>query len=158
MDLNDAEDLATDLMDEHGLIEQGWRFEWSNRKAALGDCNYVDQVIRLSKPLTLVNDEAQMLDTILHEIAHVLAGRAAGHGPKWRAAARKLGARPVAAAANSVGVPPAWRLTCPSGCGFEIKRHKKTKLQGSCPKCSHRGKYDAKFHLVWVRAEGMIAA
>lgn len=32
-------------------------------------------------------------ETILHEIAHALAGPGAGHGPKWREMARRVGAR-----------------------------------------------------------------
>ena len=33
----------------------------------------------------------QLAGTTLHELAHVLAGRTAGHGPEWKAAARRLG-------------------------------------------------------------------
>lgn len=155
MDLNTAEDLAFDLMDEHGLIDQGWTFEFSNRKTAFGDCNYPLQRIRLSKPLTLLNTEAEILDTILHEIAHAIAGGAAGHGPKWRSIARQIGARPQATG-EGVGVPKAWKLECPAGCGFAIKRHRRSSLEGSCPSCSPG--YDARFRLVWVRAGEAVAA
>ena len=39
-----------------------------------------------------------MTDTILHEIAHAIAGVEAGHGPAWKAVAQRLGATPRARA------------------------------------------------------------
>lgn len=33
----------------------------------------------------------QLRDTLLHEIAHVIAGLGTGHGPVWLEAARRLG-------------------------------------------------------------------
>jgi len=43
----------------------------------------------------------QLTDTILHEIAHALAGPAAKHGPAWKAIARRLGATPKSCAPES---------------------------------------------------------
>ena len=40
----------------------------------------------------------QLAGTTIHEIGHVLAGHAAGHGPEWVAACRALGLRRVHAA------------------------------------------------------------
>lgn len=40
----------------------------------------------------------QLAGTTIHELAHVLAGHAAGHGKAWRDACRALGMRPVKAA------------------------------------------------------------
>ena len=37
-------------------------------------------------------DPREVRDTILHEIAHALAGAKAKHGPAWKAIARRLGA------------------------------------------------------------------
>jgi hypothetical protein len=39
------------------------------------------------------SDPVQLAGTCLHELAHILAGHGAGHGPKWRAACTKLGLR-----------------------------------------------------------------
>ena len=39
-----------------------------------------------------------MTDTILHEIAHAIAGANAGHGPVWKAVAKRIGAAPRARA------------------------------------------------------------
>ena len=43
----------------------------------------------------------QVTDTILHEIAHALAGPGAGHGPAWKATASRLGATPKSCAPES---------------------------------------------------------
>ena len=34
---------------------------------------------------------ADVVDTLLHEVAHAIAGHAAGHGPEWKRVARLLG-------------------------------------------------------------------
>ena len=43
----------------------------------------------------------QIRDTVLHEIAHAIAGREAGHGPLWKVTARRIGATPRAKAYES---------------------------------------------------------
>ena len=44
----------------------------------------------------LEGSEEQVRDTVLHEIAHAIAGHEAGHGPLWKATARRIGATPRA--------------------------------------------------------------
>jgi hypothetical protein len=75
------------------------RIRVSNRTTqALGVCRF-----KGGKPYEIVlsfaaykHDENRggLRNTMLHEIAHAIAGHAAGHGPVWRAAARKVGATP----------------------------------------------------------------
>lgn len=43
----------------------------------------------------------QLVGTTLHELAHVIAGHAAGHGTAWRAAAAQLGLRQALAAGQT---------------------------------------------------------
>jgi len=73
---------------------RGWKFKWDNATVRFGCCNYRTKTISLSRALTERNSEEQAKDTILHEIAHVLAGSNAKHGPKWKEWAVKVGARP----------------------------------------------------------------
>jgi hypothetical protein len=47
-----------------------------------GTCRYSRKLITLSRQLIELNDQARVLDTILHEIAHALAGPKTGHGPE----------------------------------------------------------------------------
>lgn len=49
--------------------------------------------IRLSESLCYTTPE-EVRETTLHELAHAVAGHEAGHGPRWKAAAVRLGAVP----------------------------------------------------------------
>lgn len=114
MDLKAAKDVAHELMDHHGL--SGWLFGFDNAKRRCGNCNFAQLKITLSRHYVTMNDESEVRDTILHEIAHALAGFKAGHGPEWRKVARSVGARPQRCADASVSMPKApWRVTCASG-------------------------------------------
>jgi hypothetical protein len=49
--------------------------------------------------ISAFNEESveQLWETVAHELAHAVAGHEAGHGPEWKAAARRLGLRRPAA-------------------------------------------------------------
>ena len=85
---------ARGLMDEHGLGE--WTFAFLEAERRLGDCNYAERVIRIGRTHALDASDAEIRDTILHEIAHALAGPEARHGALWKATARRIGATPRA--------------------------------------------------------------
>jgi SprT protein len=98
MDWNDAALLARTLMNEHGLGHVP--FKGNNRRKAFGVTKFlrpdlfspfVVASIALSKPLVECNDEPQVRDTILHEIAHAKAGHGANHGSLWKMTARAIG-------------------------------------------------------------------
>jgi predicted SprT family Zn-dependent metalloprotease len=94
LELARAEQLARQKMQEHGLFARGWSFEWCQDKTTFGWCLNSQKVIKLSQPLVLLNGEEEVLDTILHEIAHALAPAKEHHGRVWQAIARSIGARP----------------------------------------------------------------
>ena len=85
---------ARELMDRHGLSE--WAFRFNAARRTLGLCKEKEKVIQLGRHHALHDDPSQVTDTILHEIAHALAGAKAGHGPAWREVAKRLGATPRA--------------------------------------------------------------
>jgi predicted SprT family Zn-dependent metalloprotease len=136
MDLGDAEALAHRLMAEHQL--NGWVFRFDHARRRLGACRYSDQCISLSKPLTLLNPESVVRDTLLHEIAHALTP-GAKHGPVWRAMARQIGATPRACAAvGSVATPNApYSLVC-DHCQERIPRYRKPTGRFVCRSCLQR--------------------
>jgi len=101
MNIQDAHNLAHQKMAEHGLTD--WTFSWTHRRKQCGSCRHSVKEISLSKPVTAVNSEAHVLDTILHEIAHALVGPNEDHGRKWQLQAIAIGARPIACAGPNKG-------------------------------------------------------
>ena len=97
--LNGVAGMARRLMEEHGL--SSWTLAFVETKRRLGDCHFRDRVIRISRTHALERNEEQIRDTVLHEIAHAIAGPEAGHGPLWKATARRIGATPRAKAYES---------------------------------------------------------
>ncbi len=77
MKLEDAENLALTLMEDNGVGT--WSFRFDNAKRRCGACFYSRRTITLSRHFVTLNDEAEVRDTILHEIAHAFAGAKAGH-------------------------------------------------------------------------------
>ena len=97
--LNGVAEMARRLMDEHGLT--GWTVAFGEARKRLGDCHFRHHVIRISRAHALEGSGEQIRDTVLHEIAHAIAGYEAGHGPLWKATARRIGATPRAKAYES---------------------------------------------------------
>ena len=90
---------ARSRMDRHGL--EDWTFRFSAAETRLGECREPERVIQLSVWHAVTAEPRDATDTILHEIAHALAGANARHGPAWKAIATRLGARPRARAEES---------------------------------------------------------
>ena len=86
--------MARGLMDAYGL--GAWTFAFLEAERRLGDCHFQDRVIRIGRAHALEASEAEIRDTVLHEIAHALAGPEARHGPLWKATAKRIGATPRA--------------------------------------------------------------
>jgi predicted SprT family Zn-dependent metalloprotease len=143
MDRWDAAALARQLLTKHGLTD--WTFAFNRRKRAMGLCRFEQRRIELSIHFATANDEAAVRDTLLHEIAHALAGPAAGHGPKWQRICRQIGASPDRL--GEAAMPPGrWIATCP-GCGHQYERHRRppSGYHYACSRCGHkRGKLQFK--------------
>jgi predicted SprT family Zn-dependent metalloprotease len=135
MELRAALDLADELLAEHGLHD--WRVELDRAKRRAGICRYSDRTIGLSAPLTRLHSEAEVRDTVLHEIAHALAGPRAGHGPRWKAVARRIGCSGERCLApTSAHVPGTWVGVCPQG--HTADRHRRPDRVLLCRPCATR--------------------
>jgi len=84
--------LARELLTAHGLT--GWSFSFNRSRVNMGVCKYGPRTIELSTFFVERNTDEAIRDTLLHEIAHAVAGRGAGHGPPWKAMCLRVGARP----------------------------------------------------------------
>ncbi|MBI5722845.1 MAG: SprT-like domain-containing protein [Planctomycetes bacterium] len=129
MEISQARDLAIDLMDRHGLTEGGWRFRFIRSRRILGQCRKERREICLSVFFTALNDEGRIEQTILHEIAHALAGCENGHGPAWKTQAVRLGVRPRSVARNVRMPQGRYKAHCPK-CGDVGFAHRRPKYLG----------------------------
>ena len=90
--------LLEQQLDDHGLSARGWRGGLDGAVQRFGCCHQGSRRITVSRHLAALNSYEEVLDTILHEIAHALAliehGEDCGHDPRWQAIARRIGARP----------------------------------------------------------------
>jgi predicted SprT family Zn-dependent metalloprotease len=127
MDLMAAYAIAFDSMEKHGLIEQGWRFHFSRAKTILGQCFHCMKRIYLSKAYVEANAEADIRNTILHEIAHALVGPDHNHDMTWKLKAIEVGARPEVCGRSHIEMPKGKYVGVCVGCGYEEHRHRKPK-------------------------------
>lgn len=148
MNLGKAKNLAIDLMDEHGLLDNNWYFEFDNCKERFGCCNYYKKKISLSKQLTELNTEDKVKDTLLHEIAHALVGIGHGHNKIWKSKAKEIGCSGDRCYDEDVLTPDGkYNYKCPR-CNKTINRHRKIKAFlacGTCCKTYNKGRYSEAF-------------
>ena len=154
MKLFEAKQLATQLMDKHGLLTNGWYFHFDSAKRRFGCCHYGHKRISLSRELVELNDEARVKNTILHEIAHALVGRGHGHDHVWRAKAIEIGCDGQRCySSHKVETPESRYIATCSNCGHIHKRHKMTNTLKysniSCGKCSG-GRYNPTYKITYV--------
>ena len=153
MELAKVREMGRRLMDEHGL--QSWDLAFDHARRRAGACHYATRKITVSRHLMVLYDEAAVTDTLLHEIAHALAGPGAGHGPRWRTLARRIGSSGERLAGRDepcVAAP--WVGVC-SG-GHEVDRFRLPRNEASCLRCSPT--FDRRFLITWVRREDADAA
>jgi SprT protein len=91
-----AAETFADLLAKHPLKRPA-RLEWRPYRVSAGMAYYKLNVIGLSA-YVLITEEA-VVDTLIHEYAHLLAyeragRRGANHGPAWQAAMTELGRPP----------------------------------------------------------------
>lgn len=128
-----VETFATQLITAHGLSD--WSFAYNRRKRAMGLCVYQRRTIELSAPFVERNGPPELLDTLLHEIAHALVGPGHGHDAVWKQKCIEVGAKPQRC--GEADMPEGnWRARCGS-CGKEFQRYRKPKRMRGwfCQKC-----------------------
>jgi predicted SprT family Zn-dependent metalloprotease len=159
MNIIDAEALAFLHMDEHKLFDKLWYFDFESCKRSLGRCNYNLKKITISKWYAELNEEDDVEDTILHEIAHALSfiryGREGkGHGKLWKRTCREIGAIPERIHKGIIDYPDNHHKyvdTCV--CNITFKRHRLSEFrQYRCPKC-RQPLFNSKEKKAWLSAK-----
>lgn len=131
--LDAAAALALRLMERHDLTD--WTLVFDNAKTRAGVCRFDTKRIGLSQPLTRLHSDAEVRDTILHEIAHALVGPDHNHDDVWVRKAREIGCsgeRCVSPTAPRVEGD--WVGTCSAG--HVVTRHRRPERVLSCPICA----------------------
>jgi predicted SprT family Zn-dependent metalloprotease len=73
-----------------------WLLALDDSKTCAGWTSHEIQTIGLSTRFIKAMSKKDVLDTILHEIAHALCDEADEHNHKWKQTVKRLGARPYA--------------------------------------------------------------
>jgi predicted SprT family Zn-dependent metalloprotease len=132
VELKQAYDLARSLLSEYGLGD--WSVEFDRAKRRAGVCRHGTRVIGLSAPLTRLHPEAEVRDTILHEIAHALAGPQHQHDDVWRSIALSIGGTGERCVPEDVPrLVGDWTGIC--GAGHEADRHRRPDRVLLCRRC-----------------------
>ena len=151
MDLRDAFALAEHLLEKHGLGHWHVRYDGAKRRA--GVCRFREKALGLSAPLTALHSEAEVRDTILHEIAHALAGPRHGHDETWRQIAVDIGCSGERCVPpDAPRVEPAWLGVGPAA--HTTGRHRRPERVMTCGRCSST--FDLAHLLAWTH-EGLPA-
>ena len=126
--------LALITMADH-LDLKVWKFRLDSAKRRAGACHHGTKTISLSAYLAAHYSFERMNQTMLHEVAHALAGHKAGHGIKWKSIATEIGYSHERFNDDLIAdaVAPI-EGTCPAGHVFYRYRWPKRKL--FCLKCS----------------------
>lgn len=117
-----------DALAERHALPEGWSLGFDRAKQRLGQCNYARKRITLSSAYLAapLRTAAEVENTLLHEMAHVLAP-GAGHGSEWRAAALAIGCDAKRTAKVAPFAAPLWMLRCAPGC-VAVPRYRRSKL------------------------------
>jgi predicted SprT family Zn-dependent metalloprotease len=138
--------LAKLKMQEHGLQEP-WEFIFDSAKQRAGLCNYTDHQISLSKYLVQYHSLDQSEQVILHEVAHALAGKDAGHGPNWKQIAKSIGYRGEKFTGKEIAEQTAkWIGECKNG--HRHYRYKSPRAQLACGYCG-KG-FNRRYLIYWT--------
>jgi hypothetical protein len=127
-----------------------WSFAFDNAKKRAGLCDYAKKRISVSRYLAARWSDDDVHQILLHELAHALAGPAAGHGPLWRRTAHALGyvGKRTHDGETAVDLAP-WVGTCPNG--HLHYRHRRPTRALSCAKCSRS--FSRAFLITWTKRE-----
>ncbi|GAA2704509.1 MULTISPECIES: SprT-like domain-containing protein [Actinoplanes] len=142
MDLNHARELATGLLARHGLTT--WRLTFDDAKTRAGVCRSDRREISLSGPLIGLYTPEQVTETVLHEIAHALAGPKHGHDKVWRATAIRIGCTGRRCIPEDAPrVDGSWQGVCRAG--HRTTAHRRPVRVRSCRHCSRAFDHSALF-------------
>lgn len=137
-------DTAASLFAKHDLQNFSFGFDRAIRRA--GQCDYRKRRITLSRHLVESASLEEVEQVILHEIAHALVGKEAGHSKLWKAKAREIGYRFEKVDWQSMAKNSKHYIgSCPAG--HQHLRVRKPSGERSCRRCADR--FDRRYLITW---------
>ncbi|ABA90080.1 zinc metallopeptidase, SprT family [Syntrophotalea carbinolica DSM 2380] len=124
------EEQAAMLLKRYGL--KNWRFAFDDATRRAGSCRYSRKTITLSRHLARNASEDEILDTLLHEIAHALVGPRHNHDAVWRAKAVEIGSSGERCHELRFA-PPRYIVSCRNGCWSATAERRRRNVV--CSKC-----------------------
>ena len=126
-----------------------WSFQFDHATKRAGCCNYRDRVISVAYSYARYAADQEIEDTILHEIAHALVGKAYGHDTVWQAKAIAIGCS--GARCHDVQfTPPRYIVMCEHGCW--VTTAERRKRGAVCSTCHGKVLYTTYTEERWQRA------
>ena len=136
---------ANALIELH--LDASWSFGFDAAKRRAGLCNYTSKRITVSRYLAAKYDDDEIHQVLLHEVAHAIAGSGAGHGPRWKRVADKIGYVGKRLHDGEIANQLApWVGTCPGG--HTHYRYRRPARALACGHCAKR--YDPANAIAWT--------
>jgi predicted SprT family Zn-dependent metalloprotease len=120
-----------------------YTFKFDNAKLRFGTCNEKTKTISISKKMVEINNEIDVQDCILHEIAHALTP-GMHHNNMWKKKAIEIGCN-AERTHNANVIKGKYCYICPN-CKHKFYMHRKLYLPSSCKYCDSK-KYNEKYKL-----------
>ncbi len=125
--------LAERKMAEHIDLEQ-WQFGFDSAKRRAGLCNYTSKTITISRYLADIHSIDETMQVVLHEVAHAMCGKKAGHTKAWLNTAKSIGYRAEKFTGKEIAEETAsWIGTCRGG--HKHYRYRQPSRPLSCALC-----------------------
>ena len=125
-------ELGNKYRQMYGLRD--WTMKINNRlRNTAGRCMTGRRVIELSGAVMRQWEVADVIDTILHEIAHALTPKDKGHGAEWQAKCLEIGAKPERTYGADLPVSTRFQSKC-IACGATEDRARRT-ASAKCLSC-----------------------
>ncbi len=135
--LHEILEKAVSLMTKYGLDRWIFRFDLASSRG--GICKYDHKLIALSNIYSLTSSESEIMNTILHEIAHALVGPQHNHDATWLTKAKSIGCTGEVTIGRE-GVKTRYIQSC-TYCGW-VRRVQRRRFNTVCVQCggpiSHR--------------------
>lgn len=130
-------------------LDSSWSFAFDNAKTRAGLTNYRKRTITVSRYLAGKWSDDDIHQTLLHEVAHAMAGHDAGHGPTWRRIARDIGYVGGRTHRGEIAHETAkWIGVCPQG--HTHYRFRRPTRDSSCGHCAPRaGGFNPRYVISW---------